>query len=113
MTDTFAWATLVGAEGDGTLRTREVQFGDGYVQESADGINTHLQQWPLSWTGRAGGVIDPVAIRDWIVSHTGQRFFWTPPAGVQGYYACKAYKLAPMGGGVFQLTATFIERAAP
>jgi phage-related protein len=115
MTDTFstAWVPQSGAQGQGTLRTREVQFGDGYVQEAPDGINTHLQQWPLTWTGRVGSAVDPVAIRDWIVAHVGQRFLWTPPRGEQGYYACKAYNLVPVGGDVYQLTATFLQRGVP
>lgn len=116
MTDTFSdnWSPQVGGQGSGTLRAREAAFGDGYVQDSADGINTHLQTWPLSWIGRVGDPIDPVAIRDWLAARVGQRFLWTPPGGVQGQYVCKStYNLTPLGADVFQLAATFLERATP
>lgn len=113
MTDTFdpTWVPLVGPSGEGTLRSRVAQFGDGYVQETADGINTTLETWPLVWLG-VGADIAP--IRDFLKAHVGQRFYWTPPLGVQGYYACPdKYVLVPLGGGNYQLSATFVERAAP
>jgi phage-related protein len=112
MTDTFnsAWVPLASPQGQGTLRQRKVRFGDGYVQRAPDGINTHLQSWALSWAGAAATVF---AIRDFLVAHVGQTFFWTPPGGTQGYYACEAYDSVPVSPGVYQLTATFVEDAVP
>lgn len=115
MTDTFspAWVPLVNPQGQGTLRQRKVQFGDGYVQRAPDGINTHLQSWPLTWAGRVGTSGDVLPIRDFIVAHVGQTFFWTPPGGSQGYYACESYTLSPISRDLYQLAATFVEDAVP
>jgi phage-related protein len=117
MTDTFnaAWIPLVGPSGTGTLRARKVQFGDGYRQRSADGpvASTHMQSWPLSWIGQQGAADDVLPIRDFLVAHVGQTFYWTPPGGVQGNYACETYTLVPMGIGRYQLTATFDQDYKP
>ncbi|HGX3315081.1 TPA: phage tail protein, partial [Pseudomonas aeruginosa] len=46
--ETFTWVPDDGADVDGTLRTRTSQFGDGYAQESGDGLNGESQSWSLT-----------------------------------------------------------------
>lgn len=110
--DTFPpnWVPLVNATGTDTFSVATAQFGDGYVQEAARGIHPALASWSLSWLGTA----DPPAIRAWLRAHVGQRFVWTPPDGAQGQFACPGgCTITAVGGGVYQLTATFVERATP
>ncbi|EPQ5164044.1 phage tail protein, partial [Pseudomonas aeruginosa] len=49
--ETFTWVPDDGADVDGTLRTRTSQFGDGYAQESGDGLNGESQSWSLTFGG--------------------------------------------------------------
>ncbi|MEP8995473.1 phage tail protein, partial [Enterobacter hormaechei] len=49
--ETFNWSPRVNPSQDVTMRTREVQFGDGYTQTSGDGLNPRSQSWDLTFVG--------------------------------------------------------------
>lgn len=111
MTTTFTWAPDSKASGTVTFATLSAKFGDGYEQVAADGINNESQSWPLTFTGLADRT---TPIRDFLKARNGtQSFFWTPPLGVQGYYRCAEYTLQPMGGRLWQITATFKQAFQP
>lgn len=110
MTDTFTFVPDVNPTATGNLRQRTAQFGDGYDQAVADGLNTDVQTWPLTFTG-VDADIQPIL--DFIRSHVGQRFLWTPPLGVQGYWRCKTYNCTPNGAGWNTLVVTLTQSSAP
>jgi phage-related protein len=103
MTDTFNWVPLVDPQGKTLLRVRKAQFGDGYAQTAADGLNNVVKTWPLTFRGHSAA-INPITA--FVESHVGVSFFWTPPLGVQGYYQCIEHNLVPHGGDVYTLTLT-------
>lgn len=105
MTTTFTWTPRIEPLGTVTLRVLKAQFGDGYQQTAADGINNESQSWPLQFRGKAAKI---TPIRDFLRARQGyQSFFWTPPLGVQGFYKCTSWTLKPMGAGIYELAATF------
>jgi phage-related protein len=54
------------------------EFGDGYLQSVADGINPFREVWPLSFTNRPKAQIDAIkALLD--ATNGNQYFYWTPP----------------------------------
>jgi phage-related protein len=111
MTTTFTWKHDARLGGTTTFRRLTAQFGDGYQQTAADGINNKSQSWPLSFTASAATI---TAIRTFLDARGGwQSFFWTPPLGVQGYYKCASYEPKHLGGDMWQLTATFEESFQP
>jgi phage-related protein len=112
MTDTFTWIPLVEPQGAVTLRVRKAQFGDGYKQTVADGINTKVQSWPFSWIGTDAAMGALMAFLD---AHTGKSFLFTPPGvgAVPLYWTCEAYTHVPMGGGVTRVAATFDQDFKP
>lgn len=111
MTDTFNWIPVSQSSGTITFRTLKAQFGDGYAQEAADGINNKTNSWPLQF---AGTKADMQAIVDFFDAHAGyQAFYWTPPLGVQGLYKVKSYSPSPVGGPVYTVGATFEQAFAP
>lgn len=111
MTTTFTWKHDSGPTGTSAFRVLTAQFGDGYEQTAADGINNKTESWPLSFTGRAT-VITP--IEAFLDARGGwQAFLWTPPLGTQGYYKCASYESKQMGNDVWQLTATFKQSFQP
>lgn len=107
----FKWTPTGRPSGTVQFRVRTAQFGDGYSQTVADGINNRVQSWPLTFTGKKA---DMDAIAAFLDERAGwQSFYWTPPAGVQGLYKAASYNLSPMGGPVYQLTATFQQVFSP
>lgn len=110
-TETFTWRGLSGAPGSIKLRTRSAQFGDGYKQVVADGINNKAQSWPMRF---AGGAAFIGAIQDFIDRHAGAKsFYWTPPLGVQGLYRVAEYTPSNEAGLVYTLSATFEQAFRP
>ncbi|CAG9184298.1 phage tail protein [Cupriavidus respiraculi] len=110
-TETFTWRPVNTAAGQVTLRTRTAQFGDGYSQAVGDGLNNKVQSWPLQFAGLKAEI---QAIQDFLDRHGGYRsFLWTPPLGVQGMYRVPEYSPAADKGGIYTLSATFVQAFAP
>lgn len=110
MVDTFKWN--VEREVDPTIefRTISAQFGDGYVQESADGINTKTEQYTIKVNAYEKKAKEIMAFFN---KHQGiKSFYWTPPLGTLGLYRCKNPKPTPQGGGLYVITATFVKAFA-
>ncbi len=102
MVDTFNPAIPPQEEpqGEVMLRVRKTQFGDGYSQVGGDGLNPKVQNWPLVFRGTTAEI---TPIRDFMDAHIGISFYWTPPLGVQGRYACFGYQLIPAVNNNYQL----------
>lgn len=111
-TETFTWTPIgPGAQGEISLRTRSVQFGDGYSQAVADGINNKVGSWPLRFVGDRDKIR---AIADFLDRHAGATsFYWTPPLGEQGRYKAAQYSPGPEAKGLYSLSVTFQQVFAP
>lgn len=102
--DTFTWCPRINPQGSITLRVLTAQFGDGYQQNAADGINSKTGSWPLEFVGSAEE-IKPIA--DFLDVHGGwQRFLWTAPLSVAAVYLAGTYTVTPMGGDLYTLSVT-------
>ena len=109
--ETFTWSIENSASGDVAQRIRTAQFGDGYSQKVADGLNNKSQSWPVSHTGPEERVKAIIAFLD---RHQGAKaFLWTPPLGELGLYTCTGYKPSSRGGNFYTLTATFQQTFHP
>ena len=107
MTDTFTWDHVSEPSGTITFSVLSAQFGDGYSQRLANGINNESGSWPLSFVGDDDFI---GAIVAFIRAHKGaQSFYWTPPVpnGEQGLYVATSYNPVPYGDGQYQLSVTF------
>jgi len=111
MTTTFTWKHDAKPTGTKTFRVLKAQFGDGYEQTAADGINNASQSWPLTFTGRSARIAQIEAFLD--ARAGAQSFLWTSPRMVQGYYKCPSYESRHLGSDVWQLSATFNETFQP
>ncbi|MDR3427938.1 phage tail protein [Silvimonas sp.] len=110
-TETFTWAPSPNAQGTSTFRVLTAQFGDGYKQAADAGINTEVQSWPLSFTGRQEKMAPILAF---FRRHGGSKsFYWTPPMGEQGLYRAATVTNSPLGAGNVTLSATFEQVFAP
>lgn len=104
MTDTFTWRATSQTSGTATGGVRRAQFGDGYSQSAADGINPLSRSYHVSFTGPKAQMQQ---IADFMDAHVGVSFYWTAPFGGRGYYQCDEYSDANEGADVFTITATF------
>jgi phage-related protein len=110
-TQVFTWAPLVEPTGQTKFATRVAQFGDGYSQTVADGINNKADTWPLAFAGSSAEVVPIKAFLDALQGCTS--FYWTPPLGVQSFFRCSDYQLKPSGGDMYTLSANFVEAFSP
>lgn len=105
MAETFTWRVTIDTDADNSFVVNTAQFGDGYKQEVAEGINNIQRTFNVTLAGYKAEVAPIIAFLE---AHKGAvPFLWTPEFHGQGYYTCKRFKWRPNGGGHFTLTATF------
>ncbi|MFD3231647.1 phage tail protein [Rahnella aceris] len=111
-TDTFTWRTQKSAQGTDTVRTLQAQFGDGYKQIAANGINASAETWSLNWTGKK---TDAVAIRQFLLTHVISSFWWTTPWGDTHLWRVKSDSVSVSfpAGDKATLSFTFERAFAP
>lgn len=105
-TETFTWDRQAGASGKIKYRVRTAQFGDGYSQSVADGLNNEVQTWPLTFEGTIEYV---TPIRDFFRRHKGSKsFYWTPPGeSAPLLFRAEEVTFTSIGGGVYSMAAEF------
>lgn len=113
MTDTFLppMQPSIESSRDTEVRTLETQFGDGYTQRSADGLNSILPKWNAVWKS-----LTPEEAQDidyFFRSQGGYKaFIWqAPEEDYPQMYRCKKWQYTFSAGLVHGITAT-IERVA-
>ena len=79
MADTFpSISPSYGSAGDTGFRVLEANFGDGYSQRAADGLNSVGRVWSLTWENRPDA--DIATIYDFLIDKLGfEAFLWTAP----------------------------------
>ncbi|MDR5774914.1 MULTISPECIES: phage tail protein [unclassified Caballeronia] len=113
MADTFIWKpTVASSSGSTTLKTRKAQFGDGYAQRVADGLNNASSSFSLQFIGDAATIS---AILAFLRAHAGATAFlwtpllWTAPA----LFTCETWSEPTKDGNTYTITATFDQTYAP
>jgi len=88
--------------------TIETQYGDGYSERAANGINTFLEKWSLTFILSTA---DYTTVNNFLTARGGyDAFNWTNPiTGVAGIYVCTKWNTHLMSGGWYSLTTTFQE----
>ena len=72
------------------VRILTAQFGDGYEQVQADGINNVYEDWDVVWTNLS--ISDSATVIDFLKSHKGvDAFSWVSPKGETYSYRCKQW----------------------
>jgi phage-related protein len=86
MPDTLTYPPSSATQLRRTPRVLRSRFGDGYCQETADGINADLQTWeivydPMHATASTGNQGSLSLIDAFFTTQAGyKKFYWTPPA---------------------------------
>ncbi|MBT9097514.1 phage tail protein [Methylovulum psychrotolerans] len=98
------------AELERTPRVLSAQFGDGYSQDSPDGLNSNLQKWSLEFNGVLAET--GMAIDDFLSARRGvERFYFINLRAETIVCKCKTWKVKDVGGRKVNVTATFEEVA--
>jgi phage-related protein len=66
------------------LRKLKTQFGNGYVQEMQDGLNSIMRKWSLVWQNIPPDNVDATVtsakkLNDFFEANFGSTFVWTQP----------------------------------
>ncbi|MDP3322640.1 MAG: phage tail protein [Hydrogenophaga sp.] len=101
----FTWQPAYNASVTKAPRVNTAVFGDGYQQRTADGINTTLQAWQLTFQ-LAKTDID--AIDAFLVSKGGvASFTWTPGTGAEIKAVCREWSRNMISPRAESLSAKF------
>lgn len=107
MAETFTWKVERDVDPTIEYRVIESQFGDGYKQASADGINTKSEQYSIKVHGTQDKMQE---VMDFFDRHQGYKsFFWTPPLGKLSLFTCMDPKPVNEGGNLYSITGTFVK----
>ena len=110
MADRFTWCPTNQSRGTVTGSVRRAQFGDGYAQSSADGINPISSSWNVEFVGTKERIQE---INNFLRSHVGKSFIWDEPLVGDGYFLCKDFNPTPNGNRLWTITATFEQTYQP
>ncbi len=103
----FTWPPAWNASLNVRPRVLSAQFGDGYEQRIADGINNMPRSWSLTFTNPL-----PISIEidNFLNARKGyEAFDWTPPDGAAGRFVCKEWSYSHLAPNARTISATFIE----
>lgn len=103
--EVFTWFT-----GDAKLKEKPrvltAQFGDGYGQDSPDGLNAIMQVWNLRYEDRYAYEVR--AIRDFLVARKAtEKFQWRSRLGEVITVKCREWDVEPAKKDRLTLTVTF------
>lgn len=103
---TFTYIPVYGATETTRARVLKAQFGDGYAQRVADGINTQPRTWALSFSKTQTDIED---ILTFLQTEGGvTSFTWQPPRGLSGQWICEEWSNS-VNDGYDSLTVQFME----
>jgi phage-related protein len=89
------------------FRMVKTNFGDGYVQNVSDGLNTAAEEWNLSWDMLTAD--QTKNIQDQLDSFKGQIFTWVTPRGQTKPFTCEEYSVTYDNYESYSVSATFQE----
>lgn len=110
MADRFTWCATKSSTGQSNGIVRRAQFGDGYAQSAADGINHIRDSWNVEFVGSKQRTQE---IIDFLRAHVGQSFIWEIPFVGDGYFYCDTFNPTPNGQRLWTVTATFEQTYQP
>lgn len=107
----FTWVPDNGASGDQLFAINKLQFGDGYAQTVADGLNNESASWPLTFTKKKA---EAEAIIAFLKRHKGAKAFaWQPPLADLALFTAEKYTVQPLTSRLYRVTVTFEQAFRP
>lgn len=109
----FNYCVQASPSGATEYRFRTANFGDGYSQSAADGINNSAESWDITVKGfydKAVGSQPKISdVISFFNNHAGYKsFLWVAPDGISRSYVVKEFSKT-LDAGVWTINATFEE----
>ncbi|MBX3589087.1 MAG: phage tail protein [Ramlibacter sp.] len=103
----FDWAESSNLSLEEEPRVNATQFGDGYEQRAADGINALVQRWDLNFEEVDNAIADEIIA--FLRARAGvEAFDWTPKWGTVAIKVrCPKWSRSPDGEGLSRIAARF------
>ena len=90
------------------FRILSAEFGDGYAQRAADGLNYISENWQLSWSLLTEAQADEIT--DFFDARAGiDAFTWTTPDGDSKNFLVSEYTRVPIANDIYSVSATLDE----
>jgi phage-related protein len=115
--DVFSWVPHQSTQLSVTTRTLKAQFGSGYTQEVADGINPIIRNWQLvfnnlySSLGTVSTAPTLAEVNTFLEAHVGVRFLWVQPTPFdsegQKVFRAREWSIQYDGGKLSSLQVVF------
>jgi phage-related protein len=87
-------------------KIKKVSFGDGYTQQSPDGINYNLATWNLNWDALT--TAEKTSIENFLEAAGGYATFqWTDPTSTLYLVKCPTWTVSLIEPSIYKITATF------
>ncbi|MFZ5760942.1 MAG: phage tail protein [Thermodesulfobacteriota bacterium] len=92
-----------------TPRVQRFEFGDGYTQRIGLGLNQIRENWDVIFKDISAAEKDAIVV--FLKAMAGaEAFYWTPIGeSVPRKYTCPEWLPVPQEGGLWTVTAKFIE----
>lgn len=103
---TFTYTPDYNAQESCRPNIRRVQFGDGYEQAIAFGLNTQPVTWNLTFANRSNTERDNI-LTFFRTQGGFDPFDWTPPYGSAGKYICEEWSTTMVAYNINTIQATF------
>lgn len=110
MADRFTWRPVRQSNAQSEGAVRRAQFGDGYTQSSADGINPSAVRWDMQFIGRKA---EMKPLIEFLRSHVGKSFIWNDPMIGDAFFYCDSPTYLNNGADVYTVTGTFQQTFQP
>lgn len=111
---TFTYTPSYAPTCDRRPRVLSTRFGDGYEQRGADGINSDLQSWKVTFADRTTTEADAIELFFTANNTSVSNFTWTPPnAGAAKRFICRQWTRTTTYFDGHTITATFDEVPEP
>lgn len=90
---TFTWPVAYNSSKTVKPRVKQAKFGDGYSQESPDGINNVAEEWNVVFENIDNSTF--VSIENFFKSLKGYiSFNWTTPDGLSAKFKCREWQFS-------------------
>jgi phage-related protein len=109
LTFPYSFGPTTSAQKSTEAKTLRAEFGDGYTQRVADGLNSVRDTYSVSWEDISR--TDARLIDDFLRARGGfEAFLWTPPgATVSKKWICESWSVTNASTVLDSVSATFVE----